>query len=55
MFNIDVTDSASDDLEWFQKHDQMIITDQIELQLTHQPNVETRNRKRLRPNQVAEW
>jgi len=55
MFNIDVTDSASDDLEWFRKHEQTTIADQIELQLTHQPNVEARNRKRLRPNQVAEW
>jgi hypothetical protein len=55
MFKIDVTDSASDDLEWFRKHEQASITDQIELQLTLKPNVETRNRKRLRPNQVAEW
>jgi mRNA-degrading endonuclease RelE of RelBE toxin-antitoxin system len=27
----------------------------LEEQLTHQPTVETRNRKKLRPNQIAEW
>lgn len=27
----------------------------IETQLSHQPLVETRNRKRLRPNPIAPW
>src|SRR6476469_3818235 len=27
----------------------------IEQQLTHEPQVETRNRKRLRPNRLAPW
>ena len=27
----------------------------LEEQLSHEPNRETRNRKRLRPNQTAEW
>ena len=26
-----------------------------EEQLTHQSNIETRNRKKLRPNRIAEW
>src|SRR5438105_14586058 len=55
MFSIDFTDTASDDLLWFREREQRIITDTIEVQLTHQPNVQRRNRKRLRPNQVAEW
>lgn len=29
--------------------------DAIEEQLTHQPTVETRNRKRLRSNELAVW
>ncbi len=31
------------------------VLDVIELQLSHQPNVSTRNRKRLRDNTVAPW
>lgn len=55
MFRIAFTHSALDDIQWFRKHEQKIIFDKSEEQLTHQPNVETRNRKQLRPNQVAEW
>ena len=29
--------------------------DGIERQLMYEPGVETRNRKRLRPNRIAEW
>ena len=28
---------------------------EIEAQLSHEPAIETRNRKRLRPNELAEW
>jgi len=31
------------------------VLDQIEVQLTYRPDVETRNRKRLRPNPLAPW
>jgi len=31
------------------------LLDQIEVQLTYQPEEETRNRKRLRPNALAPW
>jgi|SRR5882724_3330013 len=55
MFPIAFTPSALDDIQWYRKHEQKIIFDKIEEQLTYQPNVETRNRKQLRPNQVAEW
>ena len=43
------------DLEWFRKNEQQEILDVIEVQLEHQPTVETRNRFQLRPNQTAEW
>ena len=29
--------------------------DAIEIQLANEPTVETRNRKQLRPNELAEW
>jgi hypothetical protein len=34
---------------------QVRITAAIESQLAHEPTAETRNRKRLRPNKLAEW
>ncbi|CAN5764272.1 hypothetical protein BH23PLA1_BH23PLA1_36700 [soil metagenome] len=32
-----------------------IVLDIVDEQLTHQPNVETRNRKPMRPNPLAPW
>jgi mRNA-degrading endonuclease RelE of RelBE toxin-antitoxin system len=32
-----------------------VVLDAIEVQLTHEPLVETRNRKPLRPNPIAPW
>lgn len=55
MFHITFTHSALDDIGWFRKRERIIIFDVIEKQLTYQPNVETRNRKKLRPNRSAEW
>jgi len=34
---------------------QTIILDEVEVQLLHQPTVETRNRKPMRPNPLAPW
>lgn len=55
MFAIDLTSEAIDDLASFRKFDQVRIVAGIEAQLTQEPAAETRNRKRLRPNQLAEW
>ena len=54
-FEIHFTDEALADLATLRKFDQSRVTAGIEAQLLHQPDVETRNRKRLRPNQLAEW
>jgi hypothetical protein len=54
MYTISFTESAADDLRWFRKGDQMTILDRIHDQLRYQPGNETKNRKRLRPNQTAE-
>ncbi len=34
---------------------QQVVLDEIERQLSYEPTVETRHRKRLRPNPVAPW
>ena len=42
-FDIEIADDAWKDLAWFGKRDQVLILDAIEVQLRHQPDVETRN------------
>jgi mRNA-degrading endonuclease RelE of RelBE toxin-antitoxin system len=46
---------AVEHLQGFSARAQSIVLDEIEVQLTYQPDVETRNRKRLRPNPLAPW
>jgi mRNA-degrading endonuclease RelE of RelBE toxin-antitoxin system len=55
MFEIEFTSEAERDLKWFRKNEQNVILDAIEAQLRYEPTIETRNLKRLRPNQMAEW
>jgi len=42
-------------LERYRRFEQRPIVDAIKTQLRYEPFQETRNRKRLRPNQLAEW
>src|SRR2546421_13040668 len=55
MFQIGYTHSALEDISTFQKSEQTTIFDKVDEQLMYQPDVITRNRKRLRPNETAEW
>ena|ERR1041384_629650 len=55
MFQIEITGKAQDDLRFLRKVDQTQIMYAIGQQLKTEPTVETRTRKRLRPNLVAEW
>ncbi len=55
MFAIEFTSEAKDDLKALKKNEQVEIIVAIETQLQYEPMAETRNRKRLRPNDVAEW
>ena len=55
MFQLALTPEAAEDLRSLRKYDQQQIITAIEAQLAHEPTQETRNRKRLRPNQLAEW
>jgi len=55
MYEIEYTPEAFEDLGSFRKFEQGHILDEVDAQLQYEPNVETRNRKQLRPNAVAEW
>ena len=54
-FQIEFTPEAVDDLRLFRKAQKKRIIEEIEVQLVHEPMRETSNRKRLRPNRIAEW
>ncbi|NJO39383.1 MAG: addiction module toxin RelE [Cyanobacteria bacterium CRU_2_1] len=55
MYEIEYTLQAVEDLKFFKKYEQKQILDGISIQLRYEPTVETRNRKRMRPNQIADW
>jgi mRNA-degrading endonuclease RelE of RelBE toxin-antitoxin system len=55
MYEIEFTPEAVEDLKSFRKFEQQTIISGIETQLKYEPTVETRNRFRMRPNDVAEW
>jgi mRNA-degrading endonuclease RelE of RelBE toxin-antitoxin system len=55
MYRIELTPESVADLAAERKFDQARIVDAIETQLLHEPKSEARNRKQLRPNQLAEW
>ena len=42
-------------LEWLSARQRAIVLNAVAEQLAHQPSVETRNRKPLRPNELADW
>jgi mRNA-degrading endonuclease RelE of RelBE toxin-antitoxin system len=54
-FQINYTNEAFEDMKALRRYDQVAILDNVDRQLADQPMIETRNRKRLRPNRVAEW
>ncbi len=55
MYRIEYAPQAVDDLHWFSKRRQKEILVGIQTNLRHEPSVETRDRKRLRPNDTAAW
>ena len=55
VFEVALTQSAAEDLTYFDKADQELILDAIAEQLSHEPLTTTRNRKLLRDNPVAAW
>jgi mRNA-degrading endonuclease RelE of RelBE toxin-antitoxin system len=55
MYEIEFTPEALADLKSFRKFEQNEIIDGIEAHLKYEPTVETRQRKPLRPNEIAGW
>lgn len=55
MFEIRFTHDAFVDISRLRPVDRRRVIAGIEAELAHLPTIETRNRKRLRPNQLAEW
>ena len=55
MYRIAFTPAAVDDLGTLRKYDVQRILAEVEKQLADEPATLTRNRKQLRPNQLAEW
>ncbi len=54
-FSIQLTASAIEDLEYFRKNERRVISEGIDLFLTHDANIETKRRKQLRPNPISKW
>ena len=56
-FDIEYTDDAEADLDDFERRIQVLIDDEIEQQLAHEPTRETRNRKQHRRSSAvpAAW
>ena len=55
MFQIGFTPEAIEDVEQLRAFDRRQIIAAIQEQLAHQPIAITRNKKKLRPNKLAEW
>jgi len=55
MFEIRFTSESLNDIRWFKRADRRRVMADVETLLPHEPATETRNRKRLRPNRLAEW
>ena len=55
MYDIEFTPDAFEDLKTFRKFEQQKVISGIDTQLKGEPTVETHNRFRMRPNDVAEW
>ena len=54
-YEIEVTPEARQDLLYYDAFDRRIVTSEIRVQLTHEPDVQTRNRKALREIPIASW
>ncbi|MCX7046653.1 MAG: type II toxin-antitoxin system RelE/ParE family toxin [Candidatus Sumerlaeota bacterium] len=54
-YEIEFAESVKDQIKRFPARQRALILDQIEEHLSHQPVIETRNRKPLRPNPLASW
>jgi mRNA-degrading endonuclease RelE of RelBE toxin-antitoxin system len=54
-YRIEYSPEAEVHLRSLSAHERAKLLDTVERQLAHQPTLETRNRKPMRPNPVAPW
>src|SRR5260370_31595423 len=54
-FEIQFSPHAREHVKALRKRDQQIILEAISVNLQHQPDIQTRNRKRLEENPLAPW
>ena len=54
-YRIDYSPDAEEHLRGLSARHQSIVLDTVDKQLMHQPTVETKNRKPMRPNPIAPW
>lgn len=54
-YRVEYSPEAADHLLALPARDRVTILDSVSEQLTHQPLIQTRNRKPMRPNRLATW
>jgi mRNA-degrading endonuclease RelE of RelBE toxin-antitoxin system len=54
-YRIEYSPAAEEHLRALTARQQAIVLDAVDRKLSHEPAVETRNRKPMRPNPVAPW
>ena len=54
-YRIEYSPDSEDHMNLLTKRQCVIVMDTIDEQLVYQPNIETRNRKPMRPNPIAPW
>jgi mRNA-degrading endonuclease RelE of RelBE toxin-antitoxin system len=54
-FSIIIQPNAEGDIEYYRVNEQRTIIDGIKTHLRDQPDIESRRKKILRPNQIAPW
>ena len=54
-YHIEYSPATDDHLQVLTARQRAAVFDAVDEQLTHQPGIETRNRKPMRPNPMAPW
>ena len=54
-YRIEYSPEVENHLRALKRGQQVVVLDSIDKHLSHQPSVETRNRKPMRPNPLAPW
>ena len=55
LYRIEYSPDAEEHLRFLTARQRAVVLDTVDEQLMHQPTVETKNRKPMRPNPLAPW